>query len=91
LIEGLLITGDSTLLPLLQTAYTSGPDAKDCAFIQTPHGPMLNNSCELVHHDICKASVELIKIAIQDQERGLVDEVKNKALVKFGCSPTELR
>jgi hypothetical protein len=59
--------------------------------MQTANGPLLNNSCEVVHNDICKASANLIKILLQDREQGLADDAKNKALVKFECSADQLK
>ncbi len=91
LIEGSLATGDPNLLRLLQNAYNSGIDPKGCSFMQTGNGPLLNNSCEVVHKDICKASSELIRVLLQDQQLGFADDVKNKALVRFECSADELQ
>jgi tetratricopeptide (TPR) repeat protein len=91
LTEGSLATGDPNLLRLLQNAYNSGIDPKGCSFMQTGNGPLLNNSCEVVHKDICKASSELIRVLLQDQQLGFADDVKNKALVRFECSADELQ
>jgi hypothetical protein len=79
LIEGLLITADPKLFPLVQKAYGGGLDSKDCAFIQTPGGPSFNFSCEIVHNDLCKASDELIKTLVRAQQPVLAGEVKNRA------------
>jgi protein O-mannosyl-transferase len=89
LIEGLLVTADPKLFPLVQTAYDSSLDSKNCAFVQTPGGPSFNFSCEIVHNDVCKASSELINVLVQDQQQPLADAFKKKALVDFACSPPQ--
>lgn len=90
LIEGLLITADPKLFPLVQRAYESGIDSKDCAFIQTPTGPSFNFSCEIVHNDVCKASAELVNVLLQDRQRDIADEFRKKALANFRCSSSQL-
>lgn len=90
-IEGLLITADPRLFPLVQKAYNTGLDSKDCAFIQTPGGLSFNFSCEIVHNDICKASSEVIKVLSQNQLSAAADEFKRKALVGYRCSPSLLQ
>jgi tetratricopeptide (TPR) repeat protein len=91
LIEGLLITADPKLFPLVQSAYNSGLDSKNCAFIQTPGGPSFNFSCEIVHNDVCKASAELVKVLLQNEQPAPADEFKKKALVQFKCSASPMQ
>jgi hypothetical protein len=90
LIQGLLITGDRKLFPLVQRIYTNGLDAKGCAFVQTAKGPTFNSACEIVRTDSCKASSELIKVLRQDHQQPLADEMKQKALKQMGCSASQL-
>jgi protein O-mannosyl-transferase len=90
LIQGLLISGDRKLFPLVQNIYNSGLDAKGCAFAQTAKGPTFNTSCEIVRTDICKASAELIKVLRQDHEEPLADEIKQRALTRTGCTASQL-
>jgi protein O-mannosyl-transferase len=91
LVEGFLITGDSKILPLIQEVYRSASAEEDCAFRNSVEGQSLNNSCEAVHNDICKASGDLIKLLQQDQNRIAADRIKDRAVDTFECSPSSLR
>jgi len=87
--EGLLISGDHTFLPLLRGAYTSGLDAKGCAYTGGSEFP--NPSCELVHSDFCKASSRLIKVLQAGGRQSVAAEVQDQAVQQTGCSLEELR
>jgi tetratricopeptide (TPR) repeat protein len=89
--EGALITGSQQNYPYLLNLYTTGLDPKGCSFVRTSTGVSLNPSCEIVHSDICKASAALTDVLLQDQQQGPADEIRNQALVKFGCSLDELK
>ena len=90
LMQGLLITGDRKLFPLVQNIYKNGLDAKGCAFAQTPRGPTFNTACEIVRTDLCKASAELIRVLRQVQEPDVADKIKQRALTTTGCSASLL-
>ncbi len=91
LIEGFLNTGDSKILPLIQEVYRSDSGEQNCAFGSAADDLSLNNSCETVHNDICKASGNLIKLLQQDQNRIAADRIKDRALGAFECSPSLFR
>jgi hypothetical protein len=85
LMEGFFMTGDRQFQILLLSLYRGIHDAKHCAVLQTPNGPVLNNACEEVHSDICKASVDLTQFLNSTSRQGIADEIKNRALGIFGC------
>jgi protein O-mannosyl-transferase len=91
LMEGLLISGDQKIMPLVQDVYRSDLGNENCAFRETAEGISLNTSCEIVHNDICRASNNLIRLLQQDQNKTAADQVNDRALEKFACSPSELR
>lgn len=89
LTEGLFLTGDQRFMGQLQRLYGSGLDPNDCAFKQSPAGPLLNNGCQVVHENICKAASDAIQLYIQIRRPDLVDEMKKRAREEFIC-PVEL-
>lgn len=91
LMEGLLMSGDKKFLPLLQTVYESGLDPSGCSIRKTGEGALLDNACQPVHNEICKASAGLMNIFAQDKHQDLADAMKQKALVVFQCKPEDLR
>jgi protein O-mannosyl-transferase len=88
LIEGFLMTHNSALLPRLRNLYSAGLDQKGCAFIQTPSGPNLNYSCEIVHVGLCKASVELMDIYRKNQKPEVAADIERQATEELGCPGT---
>lgn len=91
LIEGFLITDDSKILPLIQEVYGGASGEEDCAFRNSVEGQSLNNSCETVHNNICKASGNLIELLHQNQNRIAADRIKDRALGTFACPLSSLR
>jgi len=90
-LEAFLITGDKGLLPFIHSAYSGGLDKRDCAFRNTAGGPTLDISCQLVHTDVCKASDNLIKLLLRDQNQTAADQIKRKAIENLECSTAELQ
>ena len=91
LLEGLVVTGgDKHLIPLLQQAYDRSLDPQGCAIMQTEDGLSLNGKCQIVHNDLCKASAQLIRGALEEQHRGLAGQIRNQAINQFGCTDSEL-
>jgi len=88
LIEGFLITHDSNLISRLRSLYVGGLDPKGCAFTESPTGPNLNDSCEVVHIGLCKASTELMDIYRRNQKQDVVAEIEKNATEEFGCPAT---
>jgi hypothetical protein len=78
LMEGFLITSDSSLREDLVSLYRSGLDTKGCAVAPGANGPMMNPSCETVHRHICAASA------------GLAPKLKERVARDFGCSSGQL-
>ncbi len=90
LMTGLLATGNKDFLAPLNYLYQSGLDPQGCAFQQTPSGPFLNNGCQPVHDQICKAYAELIQIDQSNAQRELVEEDRSRAVGQYGCSSSVL-
>lgn len=79
------MTHNSALLPRLRNLYAGGMDQKGYAFIQTPSGPNLNYSCEIVHVGLCKASVELMDIYRKNQKPEVAADIERQATEELGC------
>jgi hypothetical protein len=91
LIEGLVVSGgDQRLIPLLQKAYNHSLDPNDCGFMQDASGASLNGRCAIVHKDLCEASARIIRIELNEQHSGLAGQMRNQAVMQFGCSVGEL-
>ncbi len=90
LIAGLLIAGDKRFLAPLNVLYRSGLDSKGCAFAATANGPFLNNACEPVHAEICKAYSDLIQIYRWNLKQDQGDAAKSRAIRDFGCTEQSL-
>jgi len=88
LIEGYLITHSNGFLPRLRNLYLGRLDQTGCAFIQTPNGPNLNYSCEVVHVGFCKASVELMDIYRKNQKPEIAADIERQATEELGCART---
>ena len=59
LAEGMFATGDKSLLAELLKLYQGGLDLHGCAVIPGAHGPTLNPNCEIVHKDLCEATLRI--------------------------------
>jgi hypothetical protein len=90
-LQAFLITRDKGLLPFIHDAYAGGLDTRGCAFRNTAGGPTLDISCQIVHTDVCKASENLIKLLLQDQNQAAADQIKERAIENLECSPAELQ
>ncbi len=90
LMAGAIATADPGLRDDLFKLYRSGGDPKGCAVLAGPTGLAINPSCETVHHDICMASAEIIKLRTQVGRRDLAEETRNTAIADFGCSAEQL-
>lgn len=91
LIEGIMVAGPQApgFMQGLRELYGEGVDPKGCAIVYEARGEALNNLCEPVHEEICKASVELVA-TYQKQLRGkLADQARQRAL-GLGCPPGQL-
>jgi protein O-mannosyl-transferase len=90
-VEGLLASGNQTLMLTLRGLYQTGLDPQGCAITQTPDGPTLNAGCAPVHRDLCRASSELSALYRQQQREDQVDAIKSRAMEQFGCTAGELQ
>jgi tetratricopeptide (TPR) repeat protein len=90
LVEGLLVSGEQSLLGPLAVLYKYGVDPEGCAIKQTAGGPLLNNQCAPVHKEICAASADLIGRYRQFQHADLAAVARSRAVEQFGCAADEL-
>jgi tetratricopeptide (TPR) repeat protein len=86
LVTGLLITQDRSLMTPLNSLYRNGLDPKGCAFTITANGPVLNNSCEPVHTEICEAYADVIQLMRWDQKADVADQTRSIASRQYGCT-----
>jgi protein O-mannosyl-transferase len=85
LMAGAIATADPGLRQDLFKLYQNGGDPKGCAIQTDALGSAINPACETVHHDICTASAEVIKLRTQTGRTDLADETRNTAVADFGC------
>lgn len=90
LVEGLLVSGEQSLLGPLKVLYKYGVDPEGCAIKQTAGGPLLNNQCAVVHKEICTASADLIGRYRQFLHAELAATARSQAIEQFGCAADEL-
>jgi len=90
-VEGLLASGNQTLVMTLRGLYQTGLDPQGCAITQTPDGPTLNSSCAPVHRDLCRASAELSGLYRQQLSGDQADAIKSRAIEQFGCTAAEVQ
>ena len=84
LVEGVMISGDPWFLEKLRWLYGTGLDRKGCAIVQGARGEVINNSCEPVHNEICRALADLVTVYRRDRRPGFADQTKERAL-ESGC------
>jgi protein O-mannosyl-transferase len=90
-VEGLLASGNQTLVLTLRELYKTGLDPQGCAITQTPDGPSLNSSCAPVHRDLCRASADLSTLYRQELRGDQADVIKSRAMEQFGCTAAEVK
>jgi protein O-mannosyl-transferase len=90
-VEGLLASGNQSLVLTLRELYRAGIDAQGCAIAQSANGPTLNASCAPVHRDLCRASAELSTLYRQQQREDQADAIKSRAMDQFACTAAELQ
>ncbi len=89
LIEGGLITGDSRLRADLLDLYRD-QFADSCALTAGPNGPALNINCDLVHRQVCAASVGVLKADVNAKQWDDARQQKQDFVQKYGCPPGPL-
>lgn len=90
LVEGSLVSGGRGFVEPLRKLYLTGLDPKGCAIEQGPHGESINNSCEPVHNEICRASAELMEVYRRNLRTDLAEQAEERAIEEFGCSANSL-
>jgi tetratricopeptide (TPR) repeat protein len=90
LVTGLLITGDKRFLAPLNVLYRNGLDPTGCGFTSTASGPNLNNSCQVVHAEVCGAFADMIEINRWNSKLDMADRAKSRAIVEFRCTEADL-
>ncbi len=86
LVAGLLVTEDKSLLTPLDSLYRNGLDPKGCAFMNAGNSPVLNNSCEPVHSEICEAYADIIQIMKWESKPEVAEQTKSLAVKQYGCT-----
>ena len=91
IVEGLLVSGNTSLVLTLRELYKAGNDPQGCAITQSAQGASLNASCAPVHRDLCRASAELSKLYGHQERPDLADQIKSRAIDQFQCTLDELK
>jgi len=91
ILEGSIVSGNAAFFPLLQQIYKSGLDPAGCAFTSSAAGATLNNSCAVVHRDICKASAEIIADYLSHRLSTQADMTRRRALDTYACTTEEMQ
>jgi hypothetical protein len=86
LVEAMLLSGQRSILGMLDALYRSGVDPQGCAMTQNANGAVLNNSCAVVHDETCRAWAEIIQLNLQNNRQGVADEMRSRAMEHFGCA-----
>jgi protein O-mannosyl-transferase len=86
LVEATLISGQRSILGMLDALYRSGVDREGCAMMQAANGLILNNSCAIVHDETCRAWAEVIQLNVQNNRQAVADEMRSRAIEHFGCA-----
>lgn len=90
-VEGVLASGNQSMVLTLRELYKTGLDPQGCAITQSADGPTLNASCAPVHRDLCRASAELSNLYAQQQRADLAHQIKSRAIDQFQCTLDELK
>ena len=85
LVEGMMLTGDRSVMEALRNLYRSGLDPKGCAIAQSANGPSLNAACESVQKHLCAASADMMRTYLQMRRPEPAAHLKTTALFKYGC------
>jgi tetratricopeptide (TPR) repeat protein len=85
LVEGVILTGDSSLGDELLGLYRSGLDPKGCATVSGSGGPALNPGCDTVRRHFCAAAAETMRVDLQIARPAHAVETRNAAVQRFNC------
>jgi tetratricopeptide (TPR) repeat protein len=83
LFQGLLMTSDVRLRSDLVNLYGTNPSS--CAVKPGPGGPSLNLACDTVRKSLCRASLEVVKAAIDRSRWDAAKKLKQTSLRDYGC------
>ncbi len=89
LMEGELLTGDSTLETEAVIIYQAKPGA-GCALMQGTYGPVLNPACPVVHSQICGAVADAMRVLVQWRGNADARVMMNRAGENYGCAAEPL-
>ena len=84
LLEGALITSDSTLLQSLVKDYESNPAENQCAISYSQAEPSINYSCPIVRKQMCAITDGAIRTTMQVSGPNVASRLKDK-LAQYGC------
>jgi protein O-mannosyl-transferase len=88
--EGMLASGDKSLVITLRELYKTGLDPEGCAILQTPQGIVLNSNCAPVHKNLCRASAEMSALYSKNRQDDVAEAIKSRAVAQFGCPAGQL-
>ena len=89
LLAGALITSDFSLRSDLLNLYRDAFGAT-CALIEGPNGPAMNPACDLVHRQLCAASIEIVKAAVESEHWDVAKKQKQNFVQNYGCPSAPL-
>jgi tetratricopeptide (TPR) repeat protein len=90
LFEGVLVTSDPVLRARLALLYRSGLDREGCALIAGPNGPAINQECDIVRQNLCRAAPGALRTLAGAGRQDLVRQLKVSLVQDSGCSATAL-
>ncbi len=83
LVEGVILSADSSLGDELLGLYRSGLDRDGCAVLGGRGA--LNPACDIVRRHFCAAAAEAIRVDLQTARDAQAVETRNAALHRFNC------
>jgi tetratricopeptide (TPR) repeat protein len=90
LLEGELLTSDSSLETEAVIIYQARPDA-NCAITQGTYGPVVNPACPYVHRQLCGAVAAAMQLLVQSRRREGARNMMNLAGKSYGCVTEPLK
>lgn len=90
LMEGTMLTSDSSLKDAVIDLYRSGLDDEGCAVVNRNGVLSLNPICPMVRRHLCAAAANAIQRHIQTGHPDLAENLKLTATGQFGCDASSI-
>jgi hypothetical protein len=91
LMEGVMLTMDPGLRQNVVQVYQAAGDGAGCALMPGQNGSVaLNPRCEVVHTQLCDATLAAIQLRLKAGRRDLADQLKRSGVNDFACSAAPL-